>query len=128
MNAPETNTGGWFESARRIGESLLALVRGRFELFAVELQEEKLRLLKVLVWLGAALAFGIAGVVVGTGALAIWLWNANGYWGLIVLTLAALAVAAGILAAVHRQIKNSPQPFAGVVAEFRKDGECLPKS
>ncbi len=127
MNETATHTDGWFDSLRRIGGSLLALIRSRFELFAVELQEEKLRLINLLLWLGIAMTLGAAGLLVGMGALAVWLWNSAGYAGLIVLALAALVAAAGILWDVRRRIKISPPPFAGTVAEFRKDNECLRK-
>jgi uncharacterized membrane protein YqjE len=125
MSEPETHTGGWLDPLRRIGESLLGLIRSRFELFAVELQEEKLRLLNLLVWLGIAVTLGAAGLLVGVGALAIWLWNTTGYPGLIALALAALAVAAGVLSSLRRRIRTGPPPFAATVAEFRKDSECL---
>lgn len=58
MAARAPNSGGWLESLRRIGESLLALLGSRFELFSVEWQEEKLRLLNLLVWLGLAAVIG----------------------------------------------------------------------
>lgn len=125
MNTATTNTGGWFESLRRIGESLSALLRSRFELFTVELQEEKLRLLSLLIWLGLAAVFGAAGVIVAMITLAFWLWALAGYAGLIALALAALAVASGIIWAIRRKIQTDPPPFAQAVAEFRKDGECL---
>ncbi len=127
MNETATHTDGWFDSLRRIGESLLALICSRFELFAVELQEEKLRLINLLLWLGIAMTLGAAGLLVGTGALAVWLWYSAGYAGLIGLALAALAAAAGILLGIRRRIKSGPPPFAGTVAEFRKDSECLRK-
>ncbi len=127
MNETATHTDGWFDSLRRTSESLLALIRSRFELFAVELREEKLRLINLLLWLGIAMTLGAAGLLVGMGALAVWLWNSAGYAGLIVLALATLALAAGILLDVRRRIKRSPPPFAGTVAEFRKDSECLRK-
>ena len=125
MNASPPNPGGWLESLRRIGESLLALLRSRFELFTVEWQEEKLRLLNLLIWLGLAAAIGVAGVFVAIVALAFWLWATAGYAGLIGLAVAALVVASGILWMIHRKIQTGPTPFAQTVAEFRKDGECL---
>jgi len=128
MNENAAHADGWFDSLRRIGESLLALIRSRFELFAVELQEEKLRLMNLLLWLGIAMTLGAAGLLVGIGALAVWLWNSAGYAGLIALALVALAAAGGILLGVRRQIKSGPPPFAGTVAEFRKDSECLRKN
>lgn len=125
MSDSPPNSGGWLESLRRIGESLLALLRSRFELFTVEFQEEKLRLLNLLVWLGLALALGTAGILVGMVALAFWLWAIAGYAGLIGLAAVALAIAFSILWTIRRKIQTGPTPFAQTVAEFRKDGECL---
>jgi uncharacterized membrane protein YqjE len=125
MSESTTHTGGLFESLRRTGESLLGLIRNRFELFAVELQEEQLRFFNRLVWLGIAMTLGAAGLLVGLGTLAVWVWNAAGYAGLMALAVAALAGATGIFMRLRRQIIRGPPPFAGTVAEFRKDSECL---
>ena len=125
MATTTTTTGGWLESLRRIGESLSALLRSRFELFTVELQEEKLRLLNLLVWLGLAAVIGAAGMLVAVTALAFWLWAVAGYAGLIGLAAVALAVAGGIIWSIRRKIQTSPTPFAQTVAEFRRDSECL---
>jgi uncharacterized membrane protein YqjE len=84
-------------------------------------------LINLLLWLGIAMTLGAAGLLVGMGALAVWLWNSAGYAGLIALALAAMAAAAGILSGIRRRIKSGPPPFAGTVAEFRKDSECLRK-
>jgi uncharacterized membrane protein YqjE len=121
------DTGGWLESLRRIGDSFLALLRGRLELLTVEWQEEKLRLLNLLVWLVVAAAIGAAGIFVAITALAFWLWEKTGYAGLIGLAVVALGAAFGILWWIRRKILNGPTPFAQTVAEFRKDGECLKK-
>jgi len=127
MNESETPAGGWLDSFRRIGGSLLGLIRGRIELFAVELQEEKLRMVRLLAWLCLAMILGAAGLMVGIVTLGIWLWNMAGYSGLILLSLAALILAAGILFGINRQIRSEPPPFAETVAEFKKDAECLQK-
>lgn len=125
MNTTPLNSGGWLESLRRIGESSLALARGRFELFSVEWQEEKLRLINLLFWFGLAVTIGAAGLLIGMAALALWLWETFRYAGLIGLALAALATAVGIAWGIRRKIQTGAQPFAQTVAEFRKDGECL---
>ena len=127
MSESNPHTGGWLDSFRRIGESLLGLVHSRVELFAVELQEEKLRFLRHLVWLGIAMILGLAGLLAAMVALAIWLWNTTGYPGLILMSVAALALAAAILFSIRRQIRSEPPPFAETVAEFKKDTECLRK-
>ncbi len=128
MSTSPPNPGGWLESLRRMGESFLALMRSRFELFTVELQEEKLRLLNLLIWIGLAAAFGFAGVFVAIIALAFWLWATAGYLGLLGLAMAALVIALGIVLGIRNKIQTGPAPFAQTVAEFRKDGECLRKN
>ena len=128
MRTSPPNPGGWLDSLRRIGDSFLTLTRTRFELFTVELQEEKLRLFNLLIWITLAAAFGFVGVFIIVIALAIWLWAIGGYLGLIALGVAALAVAVGIILSIRNQLQTGPAPFAQTVAEFRKDGECLRKN
>jgi uncharacterized membrane protein YqjE len=125
MSEAEHTPKGWWASLRRIGDSLLGLVQNRFELFAAELREEKLRAVSLLLWLGGALALGAAGLLVGMGALALFLWEAAGYVGLAGLALAALMSAAGIVWTIRRRIHTGPGPFAETIAEFKRDRECL---
>ena len=125
MNTAPTHTGGWLDSLRRISGSLSALLRSRFELFTVELQEEKLRLINLLIWIGLAAVIGAAGVCIAIVALAFWLWETAGYAGLIGLAVAALAVAFVMVWTLRRKIQSGPAPFAQTVAEFRKDAECF---
>jgi uncharacterized membrane protein YqjE len=124
MNEHTRETGGWLGSLRRTGDSLLGLAQSRFELFAVELQEEKLRALNLIVWLVIALALVVAGLLVVLGALAICLWNVAGYWGLVGLAVASLATGAGALWRTQHRIRNRT-PFADTIGEFKKDRECL---
>jgi uncharacterized membrane protein YqjE len=125
MDESAHKAGGWLNSLRRTGDSLLGLAQSRFELFAVELQEQKLRALKLMVWLVVALALVVAGLIVGLGALAIYLWNIAGYWGLIGLALTSIGAGAGALWRTHYRIENGPTPFAETIGEFKKDRECL---
>lgn len=125
MDEQERTSGGWLDSLRRTGDSLLGLAQNRFELFAVELQEEKLRALNTLVWLVVALALIVAGVLVGLGALAIYLWSVAAYFGLIGLALVSLAAGGGLLWYIHNRIRTGPSPFSKTVDEFKKDRTCL---
>lgn len=125
MDPSDPKAQGWLDSLRRMGDSVLGLVQSRFELFAVELQEEKLRALNLVVWLVVALTLVVAGLLAGLAALGIWLWSVAGYLGLMGLMLAALAAAAGVLWGIRRRIRSGPVPFAETVAEFRKDRACL---
>jgi uncharacterized membrane protein YqjE len=119
---------GWLDAMRRSGDSVLGLVQNRLELFSVELQEEKLRTIKLLIWLGVALALGIAAILVAAGALALFLWHLAGYLGLAGLALLTLVGAVGIVCWLRRQLHTGPTPFNATVAEFKKDRECLRKN
>ena len=125
MFESEQDSGGIMESTRRLGNSLVGLLQTRAELFAVEVQEEKLRAVRLLVWVAAAIALGVAGLLVAIGGLALLVWEMAGYWGLAGLAAGAIGLAAIILWIIHRRVTHGPAPFAGTVAEFRKDAECL---
>lgn len=116
---------GWQASLRRLGDSVLALAQNRLELFAIELQEEKLRLLRLAVGCVVALTLGAAGLMVVVGTLAIFLWRAAGYWGLGGLAMVLLGLSAFLFWRLRQSIVEGPTPFADTLAEFRKDRECL---
>jgi uncharacterized membrane protein YqjE len=125
MTGADRDSEGILGSARRLGGSLLALFHTRIELFAVELQEEKLRVIRLLIWLTVALALAVAGLLVAIGALGLFLWESAGYAGVIGLAVAALAASAALLWSLGRRIGRGPDPFATTLAEMRKDLECL---
>ncbi len=117
--------GGVLDEVRRAIESLLGLARTRVELFAVELQEEKLRLIRLLLWLALALALLLAGVLLAIGTLGLFLWQMMGYPGLVLLAVVVLGAAAAILWALRRHLRTAPPPFAATTAEFARDAACL---
>jgi len=125
MNDTDETHNPWPEALRRTGDSLLGLAQTRVELLSVEFQEEKLRAISGIIWLGIALALGVAGLMLALGALALYLWETTGYAGVVGLALACLGGGGGILWGMRRRIHSGPLPFAETIAEFRKDRECL---
>lgn len=125
MSEPESLDNGLLASIRRFFISLLGLAQNRLELFAVEFQSERLRLLDRLFWLAIALAVGFIGLILATVTLALFLWQTTGFLGLIVLAALFLAVAAFLLVRLRNQLRNAPLPFSGTIAEFKKDCSCL---
>src|SRR5947208_608322 len=72
MSPTEPPAGGVFDSLRRLCDGSLALLQNRLELFAVEAQEEKARLVRTLA-LAAAVYFlaGVAAVMVTISIVAL---------------------------------------------------------
>jgi uncharacterized membrane protein YqjE len=125
MSEADSPGGGLLDSVRRMSSSLVALIHTRIELFAVELQEEKVRAISLIGWLIAALALAVAGILLGIGILGLFLWERAGYLGLIALVLATLGSSVGLLWMLRRRILRGPDPFSATIAEIGKDLDCL---
>jgi uncharacterized membrane protein YqjE len=125
MSEAESGASGLLDSIRRMASSLLALIHTRVELFAVELQEEKLRAISFLGWLIVALALAVAGILMTIGVIGVFLWQSTGYIGVVALILVTLGSAAGLLWMLRRRILRGPDPFSATIAEIGKDLDCL---
>lgn len=117
--------GGVSGPVRRLGASLLALLRIRLELLAIEVQEEKDRIASLLVW---AL---LAALMAGFGAMFVALFVTVALWD--THRLAALGLAArvfvglGVLAwlRVRRLVGLGSTTFQASIGELRQDGHAL---
>jgi uncharacterized membrane protein YqjE len=127
MAEPEPQAGGLVESVRRILDSALAVMRARLRIFSLELQEEKIRLLELLVWLGIALVFGITGLVTLTVAVAVLLWQKAGVGGLVFLGIIYAGACLSACYQLRKRFRERPPPFGDTLAEFNRDREWLEK-
>src|SRR5687768_18508841 len=67
--ADREHSGGLFGSVRRFADTCLSSVHNRVQLFGLELQEEKLRLMRLLLWTSAALFASFLAITVITIAI-----------------------------------------------------------
>ena len=125
MAEAEHGGDGLLDTGRRIASSVLGLLQNRLSLAAVELQEEKLRIVSLLIWVGVALVLAASGIMVAIAALALFLWERAGYAGLIGLSVVTLGAGLLVVWLLRRRILQGPRPFAVTVDEFHKDLECL---
>lgn len=120
---------GLFGSLAGMFDTLLATVQNRLELFAVELQEEKCRLIEALVWAAAVIFLAIMAVTMLTLTVAflagMLFGDAALLWVLAGFTLLYATVACGAYRALKQRLCNRPLPFAETIAELKKDRECL---
>lgn len=113
-------------SSKRLTKRLLTIGENRLELLAMELQEERERLLHAfLLALGVA-AVGLLAGITFTAAIAVWLWA----WSplAVLLTLTGAYTAVGIY--LYRQLMNllaNWQILSASLEEIRKDRACLEK-
>jgi len=120
-----TRSAGLLASARTLLGTLLGIAQTRLELLATELEEERLRLAKML-WYGFLTLFFL-----GIGLLLLTLLVVVAFWEC--HRLAALAIAAAIYLGIaffcfvrlRRQTRHKPRLFAASLAELGKDRAAL---
>jgi uncharacterized membrane protein YqjE len=125
MPSTEPPAPGLFESLRRLCDRGLALLQNRVELFGVEIEEQKVRLVRLLVLGGltvllSCMALGVitATIVVLAGEKA---------RGPVLIALSALYVLAAMAAfmALRKESRSAPPPFRDTISELKKDRDWL---
>lgn len=119
------HSGGLFGSVRRVADTCVSSIHNRVELFALELQEEKIRLVRLLLWTGAALFSAFLAITVITIAV-IFLVPPDSR-GIAISGFGLLyAITAVVLAMKLRsEVRNAPPPLADTMAELKKDLQAL---
>jgi uncharacterized membrane protein YqjE len=123
MSSPEPKTSGLIDSVKRVGESALALLHNRLQLFSVELQEEKLRVIQAVLWLCTGVILIFLGLAMAVGTVAMLVHACWGVMGLAGLTALLIVVGAIVLAVMWNRLKASGSPFSGTLQELKKDSE-----
>jgi uncharacterized membrane protein YqjE len=122
--APPGST-GFLGSLRSLGDGLLASVQDRLKLVSIELQEEKFRLIRTLVWISAAVFSGMMAVTFASLTLVYLFWESARVavlGGLAVFYAGALLA---IIIALRRFLARQPAPFAATLQELGEDRACI---
>lgn len=112
-------------SLRSFFDSVVGSVHDRIELLSVEIQEEKHRIIQLLIWVGAIMFLSFLVVVFASLVLVAIFWDTarvavvSGLAGAYLLSLIAVVVA------FRRFMGRQPKPFAGTLAELQEDRACL---
>ena len=120
---PET-TGGIFASLRRMLDGGLALAQKRLEILAVELREEKCRLVEALIWAAAVITLGLMTLTLLTFLVVVICWDNGRVTALVVLSVLYLLGTFAAWFGLRSRLKRAV-PFAGTLDEIKKDRACL---
>jgi uncharacterized membrane protein YqjE len=116
---------GYLSSLRSLGDGLMASVQDRFELFTVELQEEKFRLIQLFIWISAAIFTGMMVIAFASLTLVYLFWESARLAVLGGLTVLYTAAFVAIIVALRRYLARQPKPFAGTLQELGEDRACI---
>jgi uncharacterized membrane protein YqjE len=116
---------GFLRSLRLLADGLLARVQHRIQLFAIEVQEQKLRLIRTFIWISAAV-FSAAMTLTFASLTVVYLfWASARLTVFIVLTIVYAAALAWIIVALRRLRARETKPFAATLHELGEDRACI---
>ena len=125
MAEPESPSTGLLASLRSLCDSGLALLQTRAELLGVELQEQKLRLVRVLVLAAVAVFLANMAAVVVTATI-VFLASESVRVPLLLVFSAFYVVATTVAFLwLRKELRGGAPPLADTVSELKKDREWL---
>lgn len=124
-SAPAPASAGLLGSLRALCDGLLASGARRLELFSLELQEEKIRLIQVFIWISAVVVSGVMAVTFASLALVYVFWESARLAVLGGLALFYVVACLTVVVAFRRYLKRQPAPFDATLEEFGKDRACI---
>lgn len=118
---PTPQGGGLLVSLRNLLATALAVLQTRLELFATEVEEEKIRLAAVL-WYGLIAFFFVGfGLVFLAITLTVLLWDTHRLLVLAVSSALFLVIGFIALAVTRRHVRAGSRLFASSLAELAQD-------
>lgn len=117
--------GGLFASTRGLLGTGVALLHNRLELLGVELAEERVRLVSMLAYGGAAFLCLAAGLVFLAVFLTVLMWDSNRLLALGIFSALFLGAGAFGAALAMSLARRGSKLFSASLAELRKDREAL---
>ena len=121
----EVPEGGPMSSLRALGADLLALVRVRLELLAVELKQESERQKALLSLTVIAALFLAAGFFALAVLVVVVFWDTHRVASLVAVCAAYLGVGGWAFVRVRGILRDRPPPLGATIAEFQRDLEML---
>jgi uncharacterized membrane protein YqjE len=129
MSEFSSGQAGVFTSLKRLATNFIGMLETRGSLFVTELQEEKLRVMQLLILTVVTVMLGALGLVLLTLMVILILWNNPEH------LIVALGVVSGVYligAAVaacflRKVLSGKAKPFEETLNQLKKDRECLGK-
>ncbi|HWA11242.1 MAG TPA: phage holin family protein [Opitutaceae bacterium] len=116
---------GYLSSLRSLADGFLGLAQDRIQLFTLELQEEKFRLIQTFLWISAVVFTGMLALTFASLALVYVFWDSARLAVLSGLALFYTGSLVAIVVAFRRYLVRQPNPFDATLREIGEDRECI---
>ncbi|MBC7945832.1 MAG: phage holin family protein [Burkholderiales bacterium] len=121
MEAPGFQSQGLVHSLKNLGKTGVAILYTRLQLVSNEIQEEKGRLIELMVYAVVGVFCASFGVLLLTFFIVVAFWDTNRLAVLAVMTLLYLSLAAAAIIAFRNKLKAHAAVFAATLTELKKD-------
>lgn len=111
-------------SLRELAATLIEAAHTRLELVATEIEEERLRILQLLLWGALSLFFIALGVVMLTFFVVLLFWSTERVLATFIIAVVYLLVGAALAFRVRAKARRS-RLFGATLAELDKDRDRL---
>jgi uncharacterized membrane protein YqjE len=125
MDPESSPPAGILGSIRVLADGLLATAQDRIGLIAVELQEEKFRLIQIFFWISAVFFSGVMAITFISLTLVYLFWDRARLAVLICLAVAYTASLIALIVAFRRYLARQPRLLATTLEEIEEDRECI---
>lgn len=122
VRAPAT---GLLGSLRGLTDNLLSSAHERIELLALELHEEKFRVIQLFIWISIAIFSAILAITFASLAVVYLFWESARLAVLTGFAVLYAIVFASIVVYCRKVIARQPKPFEGTLAELQNDRACI---
>ena len=125
METRAPSSSGLLGNLRGFADGLIGSAHDRLELLAIELHEEKYRLIQIFIWISAIVFLAMLAMVFVSMAVVVLLWETARVAVVCGLAGGYLVGLVGVIVAFRRYLKRQPKPFSGTLGELRQDRECI---
>jgi uncharacterized membrane protein YqjE len=121
-------TAGLFASVKTLASTLLGIAQTRLELLASEMEEDRLRMARLMFLSLLAFFFFCLGMVLITLLIIAVFWDTYRLLTIALIAAIYIGFAVGLAIYVMRELRRKPKLFSASLAEFIKDRAMLEPS
>lgn len=127
MSDSESRPAGLWASATRLLHTLVKLIESRVELFAIEWQEQKIRLVEILIWTSVAVFLGGLSLVMVTITVLFAFWEDPRARLIAMVVMTVLYMGTAVYAGVrlNHTLRKLSMPFSDSISQIKKDRTWL---
>lgn len=125
MEASSSSSPGFMKSLSALGEGLLGALQERIELISIEVNEEKYRFVRLVIWLGVAVFTGGMALTFLTLTIVYLLWDSARLAALGGFALLYGVALAWVVVMLRRQFTHQPKPFEATIDSLTEDRACI---